>query len=233
MSGGIRFRPVAERAVLAEFGDRICEDTSARVLALDRALAAAPFPGFVEATPAYVNILVEFDPLVTDHAAVAQALSALAHRGGAEAGAPAVREVLVCYDADLAPDLAQVAERTGLDPEAVIAAHLSGDFRVYLYGFAPGYAYMAGLPAVLDLPRKDQAVRDVPAGTVVIAGSQCIVSTLKMPTGWWRIGRSPTRILDTGAGATGDRPFLFDVGDHVRFRRIDRAEYDRMTEAGA
>ena len=37
-----------------------------------------------------------------------------------------------------------------------------------------------------------------------------------MPTGWWIIGRSPTKVL------TGDpqRPFLFDVGDRVSFRRI-------------
>jgi biotin-dependent carboxylase-like uncharacterized protein len=35
-----------------------------------------------------------------------------------------------------------------------------------------------------------------------------------MPSGWWNIGRSPTQILTKDE----DRPFLFDVGDHVRFR---------------
>jgi len=62
----------------------------------------------------------------------------------------------------------------------------------------------------------------VPGGSVLIAGPQCLVSTLTMPTGWWVIGRSPTRIL-TG---DEDRPFLFDVGDRVSFRRIDRATYE-------
>ena len=39
------------------------------------------------------------------------------------------------------------------------------------------------------------------------------------PTGWWIIGRSPTAIpLPDRA-----RPFLVDVGDRVRFRRIGRA----------
>ena len=61
------------------------------------------------------------------------------------------------------------------------------------------------------------------AGSVLIAAGQCLVSTLVMPTGWWIIGQSPTRVL------TGDavRPFLFDVGDRVQFRRISRAEFDR------
>ena len=127
----------------------------------------------------------------------------------------------VCYDADLAPDLSVVAEMTGLSQEAVIAAHLAGRYEVFMYGFAPGYAYMPGVPPELHLARKPAAVRGVAAGSVLIAGPQCLVSTLTMPTGWWIIGRSPTRIL------TGDpaRPFLFDVGDRVRFRRITRAEY--------
>ena len=37
-----------------------------------------------------------------------------------------------------------------------------------------------------------------------------------MPTGWWIIGHSPTLILDP----TGPQPFLFDVGDRVKFRRV-------------
>jgi inhibitor of KinA len=44
-----------------------------------------------------------------------------------------------------------------------------------------------------------------------------------MPTGWWVIGRSPTRILDEGAA----RPFLFDVGDRVRFRRIGLDDFGK------
>ena len=73
-------------------------------------------------------------------------------------------------------------------------------------------------------------MRGVPTGSVIIAGAQCIVTTLTMPAGWWRIGRSPTRILlDDPA-----RPFLFDAGDLIEMRRIDRATYDRrMAEGGA
>lgn len=215
-----RFRPVAERGLLIEFDDQIGDAAHDAVLRLDRALADAPFPGFAEAVPAMVNLLVTFDPLVTDHRAAEAHLRGLLGRGTAGA-AGALREVLVCYDGDLAPDLPEVAARTGLTAEAVIAAHLAGDFRVFMYGFAPGYAYLAGLPPELRLDRKPAPRRGVAAGSVIIAGGQCLVTTLTMPTGWWIIGRSPTAIL------TGDatRPFLFDVGDRVRFRRITRAEY--------
>ena len=220
-----QFRPVADRAVLVEFGDRIDPAVHAAVLALDRALAAAPFPGFAEAVPAYVNLLVVFDPVETDHGAVTQALRERLSTPAPPVARATERLVEVCYDSDLAPDLAAVAQRTGLSTEAVIAAHLAGDYEVFLYGFAPGYAYLAGVPEAIRLDRKPEPVRGVAAGSVIIAGPQCIVTTLTMPTGWWIIGRSPTPIL------TGDeaRPVLFDVGDRVRFRRIDRAAFEAAT----
>ena len=68
-----------------------------------------------------------------------------------------------------------------------------------------------------DLPGFSARIRC----SVIVAGPQCLVTTVRMPTGWWIIGRSPDRIL-TGDAA---RPFLFDVGDRVVFRRIGRAEF--------
>ena len=213
MSGFPIFRAVAEHGLLVEFGARIDDVTHAAVLALDRALAANPFAGFAEAVPAYVNLLVRFDPMVTDHRAVEAALRALTKATPTEGVQGTRRVVDVVYDG---PDLDEVARRCGLSPEAVIAAHLGGDYQVALYGFAPGYAYLSGVPKAIALPRKEAAVRGVAAGSVIIAAGQCIVTTLTMPTGWWIIGHSPTVILDP----QGARPFLFDVGDRVAFRRV-------------
>jgi len=221
------FAPVAEHGLLVEFGDSVDPAIHARVLQLDRALAGQPFAGFIESVPAYAAVLIRFDPLICDHAAVENHARNLLTQPAAAPLAAVEREVLVCYEGDMAPDLAAVADATGLAPEQVIAAHLAGRYDVFLYGFAPGYAYLAGVPEAIRLPRKPAAVRGVAAGSVLIAGPQCLVSTITMPTGWWIIGRSPTRVL------TGDenRPFLFDVGDRVRFRRISRAEFDAEAKA--
>jgi inhibitor of KinA len=222
-----RFRAVADSAVLVEFGEVIEKTIHAAVLRLDRLLAERPVAGVQEAVPAYASLLVTFDPLVADHEGVTEALRSLLDGPEFPAAPGTPREVLVCYDAGLAPDLAEVSAQTGLDAEAVIAAHLSGDYRVFMYGFAPGFAYLAGVPPELQVPRKASPVRDVAAGSVIIAGPQCLVMTLKMPTGWWVIGRSPTRILQ----ADPLRPFLFDVGDPVRFRRIDRSAFDALARS--
>lgn len=221
-----RLTPVADHALLVEFAEAIGDAAHAAVLHLDRALSADPPPGMTELVPAYVSLLVDFDPLATDHAAVAAAVLEALRQPRGETAPATPREVLVCYDPDLAPDLPEVAARTGLSEEAVIAAHLAGDYRVFMYGFAPGYAYLAGVPGPIRLDRKPAPRRGVPAGSVIVAGPQCLITTLTMPTGWWIVGRSPTRIL-TGVES---RPFLFDVGDAVRFRRIGRAEFERAKD---
>ncbi|KGJ15850.1 carboxyltransferase domain-containing protein, partial [Paracoccus sanguinis] len=71
-----RYVPVADHALLIEFGAEIDDAVTDRVHALDRALAADPPPGLREAVPAFVSLLVDFDPLETDHAAVARAVEA-------------------------------------------------------------------------------------------------------------------------------------------------------------
>lgn len=217
-----RFRPVADHALLVDFADGISDAAHAAVLQLDLALTAHPCPGVTETIPAFVSLLVDFDPLRTDHAVVESHLRGLLHHPAGHMPAPGQRQVRVCYDADLAPDLTEVARQTGLSPESVINAHLAGAYAVVMYGFAPGYAYLGGVPTPIRLPRKPAPVRGVAAGSVIIAGGQCLVTTLTMPTGWWVIGRSPTRILTSDP----HRPFLFDVGDSVQFSRISRDAFD-------
>lgn len=220
-----RLTPIADRAILVEFGDAVSDAVHDAVLALDRALRVAPVAGQAEVVPAMVNVLVVFDPLSTDHGTVAAEVRARLASLRPVPVAGAEHEVLVCYEGEFGRDLATVAEAAGISVEAVIAAHLAGDYRVFMYGFAPGYAYLTGVPEVIHLPRKPAPVRGVAAGSVIIAGGQCLVTTLTMPTGWWVIGRSPTPIL-TGSE---DRPFLFDVGDKVRFRRVG---LDALAAAG-
>ena len=219
-----QFRAVGAQAVLVEFGETIDTAIHDQVLRLDASLPDA-MPGFLEAVPAYASLLVVFDPILTDHREVTDRLARLIERAPLLNGSEKTRTIEVCYDPEFGPDLGKVAERMGVTEEQVIAAHLSGNYKVFMYGFAPGYAYLAGVPAVIQLPRKDAAVRNVSAGSVVIAGPQCLVTALTMPTGWWIIGRSPTRILSEDP----NRPFLLDVGDAVAFRKIDRAAFDAST----
>ncbi len=222
-----QFKAIADHALLVTFAEEISDAAHGAVLALDAALGANPPDGMIETVPAMVNLLVSFDPILTDHDAIKTYVQGCLGASLKARTEGITRTVQVCYEAPFSPDLAAVSSATGLTPEAVINAHLSGDFRVLMYGFSPGYAYLSGVPGAIQVPRKPAPVRDVPAGSVIIAGPQCLITTLKMPTGWSIIGRSPTAIL-TG---DPDAPFLFDVGDRVTFQRIDAATFAQLDKA--
>lgn len=217
-----RFQRVADQAVLVEFADTMSVVANDAVMSLDQKLAQVPFDGFTEAVPAFVSLLVYFDALRTDHGMVETAINDLLATPQLPPLKGVLRCVDICFDPDLGPDIAEVARQTGLSEDAVIATHLAATYRVVMYGFAPGYAYLGGVPATLQLPRKPSAKRGVAAGSVIIAGGQCLITTLTMPTGWWIIGQSPAVILQNEPA----KPFLFNVGDHVQFNRIDRALFD-------
>ena len=215
-------QPVGDTAVLLNFGSSIDPAVFDHILALEAALLANPPPGLVETVPAYATLLIILDPLVTDADAMARAALALR---GATIAAPlngTLHHIPMCDDADLAPDLADAADRLCITPDALIDTHTATEYRVYMYGFAPGYAYMDGVAAALHLPRKAVPVRSRPPGTIMIAGGQCLITTLPMPTGWWVIGATRVAVLRPDAA----QPFLFQPGDRVRFTRQARADFD-------
>ena len=210
-----RIKPVGAAALLVELGDRIDAKVNARVIALDQVVTAAAPKGLAETVPAYASLLLTFDPLITDGAALTAEVLHLARSLPAAAESEHEHVVPVCYDG---PDLAAVAKRAGLTIEQVIGMHRSADYRCYMYGFAPGYAYLGGVPEALRLPRKASAERGHPVGSVIVAGAQCLITTLPMPTGWWVIGRTSLRVLDP----MGEHPFRFNPGDRIRFEQVDR-----------
>lgn len=216
-------RPVGEDALLIEFGSVVCEETHHAVLDLDGALRAAAIAAVCETVPAYTSVLVRYDPDLTSFDALRLLCEPLMSQSRAPDLVGSCHVVPACFDASCAPDLGEIASRVGLPPEAVAEQFLAASFRVYMYGFAPGYAYMGGVPPALHLPRKPAAVRGYPVGSVLIAGPQCLISTLPMPTGWWVIGRTPLMLLDRDS----DKPPLFQPGDTVRFQQIDSEQFAR------
>lgn len=219
MTGWPAFRPMGSAALLVEFAPLSSPATVAAVRGLDAALAAAPPHGLQEVVPTGASLMALFDPLLTDHATLAASLRASLHAPPPPARPPALHQVPICTDPDLAPDLAELAEKLGLSPESVSGLHQGAEFTVAFYGFAPGYAYLDGLPEALRIDRKPVPKRGVPAGSVIIAGGQCLITTQTMPTGWWIIGRTPFSVMT----ADPDRPFRLETGDRLRFVAAPRS----------
>jgi KipI family sensor histidine kinase inhibitor len=109
------------------------------------------------------------------------------------------------------PDLEHVAAATGLAIGEVCARHAAAIYTVETMGFSPGFAYLGGLPAALELPRRTTPRTRVPAGTIAIAGLQTAVYPFDSPGGWHLIGSV------AGVQMFGPDGPLLQLGDRVRF----------------
>ncbi|GAA3343325.1 hypothetical protein GCM10020358_42010 [Amorphoplanes nipponensis] len=206
MSATTRFLRCGREAVLVEVDDL---DTT---LTLYAALRAAALPGVIDLVPAARTVLVRIDPAVTTLAAVREATAALRlDPGGGAAGGTV--EIPVRYDG---PDLAEVARRTGLSPDEVIARHTGTRWTMAFAGFAPGFGYLTGGDPRLEVPRRDSPRTRIPAGSVGLAGRFSGVYPRDSPGGWQLIGRTTVRMWDPDR----PEPALLAPGDRVLFRAV-------------
>jgi KipI family sensor histidine kinase inhibitor len=221
-----RYLNAGECALVVEFGQTIDPLIHDRVVALDEAVAAAAPQGVIETVPTYRSLMIHFDPARTSTEALIEAIKALDGRRARRRRKQRWR-VPVCYDPPYAEDLGEVGESLGLTREEIIALHLSALYRVYMYGFAPGYTFLGGLPEALTISRRAAPRPPIPPGSLLIAGGQALIASVGMPTGWYQIGRTPVRVFDSRR-----EPMVFaQVGDDIRFERIDASRFEALSLA--
>lgn len=124
-----------------------------------------------------------------------------------------VVELPVRYDG---PDLADVAAHWGVSEKDVARIHANTEFRVAFCGFAPGFGYLAGLPARY-VPRRATPRTAVPAGSVGLAGPYTGVYPRSSPGGWQLIGTTDAVLWDHARVPAA----LLSPGTRVRFVPVE------------
>jgi inhibitor of KinA len=224
-----RFLDAGEAALVVEFGERVDPAINDRVLAIDAVLRADPPAGIRECVPTYRSLMIHYDPLQIDRDTLV-AIVRGATAGVAERRSQTATWTLpCCYDPALAEDLDEAAQILGLTRGKAVALHAKATYRVYMYGFAPGYAYLGGLPEALAVSRRLAPRPPHPPGAVLIGGGLCGVATFAMPTGWYVIGRTPERLYASGRKDA----FLIQAGDNLRFDPIDVATFRDLEQRAA
>lgn len=203
----MHFRPVGERALLVE--ERDPDRLRGLRAALEARRAAGGIPAEARVLPGATTVLVDGVP---DPRGLALELSRLrvptrpVHHAG-------VVEVPVVYDG---ADLAEVADRWGVSPQEAARLHAGGDYVVAFCGFVPGFAYLAGLPNRLAVPRRATPRARVPAGAVGLAGTFTGVYPTATPGGWQLIGRTSLVLWDPERTPAA----LLTPDTRVRFREV-------------
>ena len=226
-----RIFSLGDSAITVDFGNYIDETISKEVIRRFNQLQQQPFPGMIEAVPAYSSLTIHYDLLAlkkkgTEGLTIFQWVEQqLLERLNqlAEHSAPKERlmKIPVCYEKDFAPDIQQLASAKNISVDEVIETHLSKTYKVYMLGFLPGFTYMGEVDEKIVISRKPQPVNII-AGSVGIAGKQTGIYPLASPGGWQIIGRTPVKLFDMKR----DEPALLRAGDTVQFYSISKSEFE-------
>ncbi len=223
--------PVGESALTISFGNKISERLNNTVLALFDHLSKNPVTGIVEAIPAYSSLTVvynvveikkQFPGFALAYEYVREKLeNILATISITTDERKEIKRIPVCYEHEFGIDLVRIAETLKLSPEEIVNIHVSGNYRVYMLGFLPGFAYMGILDTRLELPRK-VLPQPVPGGSIGLAGLQTGIYPFASPGGWHIIGRTPVKMFDADSEQTN----YLKTGDTVQFYSISKYEFE-------
>jgi KipI family sensor histidine kinase inhibitor len=203
--GTVRVLPYGDRALLVEVADL------AAVAAVRAALERSPLTGQRDLVPAARTVLVVLDrpPTAADVDALERVHAVPTDR---PVDGPVV-DLPVVFDG---PDLADVARLTDRSVPDLVAALTAADLEVAFGGFAPGFAYLTGLPDDLHVPRRATPRTRVPAGSVGLAGPFAGAYPRASPGGWQLVGRTDAVLFDVER----DPPALLVPGTRVRFQGV-------------
>ncbi|AXF56331.1 5-oxoprolinase subunit PxpB [Salicibibacter kimchii] len=229
---------LSETAINIVFGTKIDPKIHRHTKKMMNVLEDAPFEGYLECVPSYVGLTVFYDPVTVFHTMekndspstyVMEQLREKAREIGdatEDEDEGDVVTIPVCYEDSFGPDLSHVAEENNLSKEEVIHIHTSGEYLVYMIGFAPGFSFLGGMSKKIATPRRSEPRTKIPAGAVGIAGVQTGVYPLETPGGWQLIGQTPLKMFDSNR----EQPSLLKSGDTVYFKAITRAEFESYEE---
>ena len=225
-------KDAGDAAVLLELEAVIDPHVNARAVAIAAVVRALHIESVRDVVSTFRSVAVHFDPVLADVDVIRTAL-----RDAARAQMPdptgTLVEVPVAYGGENGPDLAEVAAFADAPEQVVIDRHAAREYRVFMLGFMPGFAYMGVVDDSIAAPRRSTPRMKVPAGSVGIAGKQTGIYPRVSPGGWQLIGRTALRTFD----AYRESPSLFAPGDRVRFvpvrdlgSAVEAPKNDRVNE---
>lgn len=226
-----RIFPLGDSALTIDFGNIIDEDVNKWVFASFHQLQQDPQHGIIELIPAYSSLTVCYDIVTvkkrvhsgkTVFESIKEWVEDKLHQPFSfEEIVPVEIKIPVCYAAEFAPDIEQLARTKGLTPQEVIEIHTWKSYKVYMLGFLPGFAYMGEVDERITMPRKQQPQNILP-GSVGIAGKQTGIYPFASPGGWQIIGRTPLKLFDIKK----EDPALLKAGQTVQFYSISKDEFE-------
>ena len=219
----IDIKVAAENAIIIYFGQQMSDELLDEITFYSELLKQELAELIVDAVPSYTSLLLSYRLDKINHEAFSTRVEDIISTNTwiIKLARTDVIDIPVLYDTEVGLDLAFCLESKALDLKTFIQLHSECEYRVHAVGFSPVFAFLGTVSPRLMMPRLPTPRVNVPAGSVGIADNQTAVYPVESAGGWQIIGRTP---MDLSL-AKPDNLTLFQVGDTVRFRSIQYAEY--------
>lgn len=252
--GPARYSYGGDEHIFVELGEEMSLEAFFKGMAITGAVRRLAIPGVTEICPANASYQVRFRPEVVKPKDLMQVLKSLETvMGDAELELDTrVIEVPVLYgDPWTRETLMRFRERhqdpgsTDLEYAARVNHHRSVDEFVAAHSGSPWFVsmvgFVAGLPFLYQMVERERQIEvpkylrprtDTPRLTIGHGGCFSCIYSVRGAGGYQMFGITPAPIFDPGQRVPYLKDFMvfFRPGDIVKFRPIDRAEYDRALE---
>ena len=249
-----RYSYGGDEHIYVEVDEEMSLDAFFISLSMSNAVREANIPGVTEICPANASFEVRFDPDVIAPDAMMDRIKELEHKAeNAEKRLstriieipvyfqdPWTHETLMRFrerhQDPSGSDLDYAARINGYDSvEAFIEAFHSQPWFVSMVGFVAGLPFLYQLverEKQLEVPKYLSPRTDTPKQTVGYGGCFSCIYSVRGAGGYQMFGITPMPIFDPEQEVSYLKDFMvfFKPGDIVKWKPIDRAEYDRILE---
>lgn len=247
-----RYTYGGDEHIYVEMDDEMSLDAFFKSLSMSNAVRDAKIKGVTEICPANASFQVRFDPDIIAPDEMMKKVKELEHRAeDAEKRLktriieipvyyqdPWTHETLMRFrerhQDPSGTDLDYAARINGFDSaEAFIEAHHSQPWFVSMVGFVAGLPFLYQLverEKQLQVPKYLRPRTDTPKLTVGYGGCFSCIYSVRGAGGYQMFGVTPMPIFDPEQKQSylSDFMVFFKPGDIVKWKPIDRAEYDRI-----
>ncbi|GAP00366.1 5-oxoprolinase subunit PxpB [Fructobacillus ficulneus] len=216
-----------DTSISVVFDNVVSATINDQVLYLASQVGQEQIPGILDIVPAYRTVAFIFDPLALDVEPFEDHLADLVQQvqESTVTTTGKLYKIPVLYNDTVGLDLQELADYHHLTPQEVIDIHANREYRVYMLGFLPGFAFLGGLDERLHTPRKATPRLEIPAGSISIGGEQTGYYPVVSPGGWQIIGKTPLKMFDIN-----QPKILFQPGDRIEFVPIDQDQFDLLEQ---
>lgn len=250
-----RYQHGADDHIFVELDEAMSFEANFKAQAITKEVKARDIDGLIEVAPANASYLIHFDPgvihpddLIEELREIEAGIDLSEYTWDAKiVDIPVLYEDPWTHETQMefrdrhqdpdSTDLEYSARINGYDSvEAFIDAHSGAPYMVSMVGFVPGLPWMFQMVPYdeqIEVPKYRQPRTKTPGRAIGTGGAFSVVYPVFGAGGYQLYGRTPVEVLDIDQELADfeESIVLPEPGDILKFRQIDRSEYDTIREA--